>query len=77
MNFVKISDTEIINLDYVATIRKGYSDLYDSFVVYVNTIGEDQVVLQFETKQEMEEKWQSLFLSLKQKGKENENLRKN
>lgn len=65
MNFVKISDTEIINLDYVATIRKGYSDLYDSFVVYVNTIGEDQVVLQFETKQEMEEKWQSLFLSLK------------
>ena len=77
MNFVKISDTEIINLDYVATIRKGYSDLYDSFVVYVNTIGEDQVVLQFETKQEMEEKWQSLFLSLKQKGKENENLREN
>ena len=65
MNFVEISDTEIINLDYVATIRKGYSDLYDSFVVYVNTIGEDQVVLQFETKQEMEEKWQSLFLSLK------------
>ena len=65
MNFVKISDTEIINLDYVATIRKGYSDLYGSFVVYVNTIGEDQVVLQFETKQEMEEKWQSLFLSLK------------
>ena len=65
MNFVKISDTEIINLDYVATIRKGYSDLYDRFVVYVNTIGEDQVVLQFETKQEMEEKWQSLFLSLK------------
>ena len=77
MNFVKISDTEIINLDYVATIRKGYSDLYDSFVIYVNTIGEDQVVLQFETKQEMEEKWQSLFLSLKQKGKENENLREN
>lgn len=65
MNFVKISDTEIINLDYVAIIRKGYSDLYDSFVIYVNTIGEDQVVLQFETKQEMEEKWQSLFLSLK------------
>ena len=77
MNFVKISDTEIINLDYVATIRKGYSDLYDSFVIYVNTIGEDQVVLQFETKQEMEEKWQSLFLSLKQRGKENENLREN
>ena len=25
MNFVKISDTEIINLDYVATVRKGYS----------------------------------------------------
>ena len=77
MNFVKISDTEIINLDYVATVRKGYSDLYDSFVIYVNTVGEDQVVLQFETKQEMEEKWQSLFLSLKQRGKENENLREN
>ena len=57
MNFVKISDTEIINLDYVATIRKGYSEGYDCYVIYLNTVGEDNVVLQFKTKQAMEEKW--------------------
>ena len=57
MNFVEISDTEIINLDYVATIRKGYSEGYDCYVIYLNTVGEDNVVLQFKTKQAMEEKW--------------------
>ena len=57
MNFVKISDTEIINLDYVATIRKGYSEGYDCYVIYLNTVGEDNVVLQFKTKQAMGEKW--------------------
>ena len=60
MNFVKISDTEIINLDYVATIRKGYSEGYDCYVIYLNTVGEDNVVLQFKTKQAMEEKWDLL-----------------
>ena len=68
MNFVKISDTEIINLDYVATIRKGYSEGYDCYVIYLNTVGEDNVVLQFKTKQAMEEKWESLHLLIKQKG---------
>ena len=67
MNFVKISDTEIINLDYVATIRKGYSEGYDCYVIYLNTVGEDNVVLQFKTKQAMEEKWESLHLLVKQR----------
>ena len=69
MNFVKISDTEIINLDYVATIRKGYSEGYDCYVIYLNTVGEDNVVLQFKTKQAMEEKWESLHLLVKQREK--------
>ena len=64
MNFVKISDTEIINLDYVATVRKGYSQTDNSFVIYVNTVGEDQVVLKFKTKEAMEEKWVSIHLLL-------------
>ena len=60
MNFVEISDTEIINLDYVATIRKGYSEGYDCYVIYLNTVGEDNVVLRFETEEEMEKKWRWL-----------------
>ena len=66
MNFVKISDTEIINLDYVATVRKGYSKTDNSFVIYVNTVGEDQVVLKFKTKEAMEEKWVSIRCYLMQ-----------
>ena len=68
MNFVKVSDIEIINLDYVATIRKGYSEGYDCYVIYLNTVGEDNVVLQFKTKQAMEEKWEWLQLLIDQEG---------
>ena len=36
----------------------------NSFVIYVNTVGEDQVVLKFKTKEAMEEKWVSIHLLL-------------
>ena len=62
MNFVEISDTDIINVNYVATIRRGYSEGDDCYVIYLNTVGEDNVVLQFKTKQAMEEKWEWLQL---------------
>ena len=68
MNFVQVSDTEIINLNYVATIRKGYSEGYDCYIIYLNTVGEDNVVLHFKTKEAMEEKWKSLQLLIDQKG---------
>ena len=58
--FIEMTDNEMINFNYVATIRKGYSKTYNSFTIYVNTIGEDNVVLQFETEEEMEKKWRWL-----------------
>ena len=58
--FIEMTDNEMININYVATIRKGYSKTYNSFTIYVNTIGEDNVVLQFETEEEMEKKWRWL-----------------
>lgn len=64
MNFVQVSDAEIINLNYIATIRKGYIEGYD----YLNTVGEDNIVLHFKTKEAMEEKWQSLQLLIDEKG---------
>ena len=57
---VKITDTEMINFNYIATIRKGYSKTYNCFAIYLNTIGEDNVVLRFETEEEMEKKWRWL-----------------
>ena len=73
MNFVQVSDTEIINLNYVATIRKGYSEGYDCYIIYLNTVGEDNVVLHGTDEQKrlrkmMEEKWKSLQLLIDQKG---------
>ena len=50
----------MINFNYVATIRKGYSKTYNSFAIFVNTVGVDNVVLQFETEEEMEKKWRWL-----------------
>ena len=67
MNFVQVSDTEIINLNYIATIRKGYSEGYDCYIIYLNTVGEDNIVLHFKTKEAMEEKWQSLQLLIDEK----------
>ena len=58
--FVEITDTEMINLNYIATIRKLYNKTGDCFFIYLNTIGEDNVVLHFETEEEMEKKWRWL-----------------
>ena len=68
--FIEMTDNEMINFNYVATIRKGYSKTYNSFTIYVNTIGEDNVVLQFETEEEMEKKWRWLqHIAPRQSGK--------
>ena len=66
--FIEMTDDEMININYVATIRKGYSKTYNSFTIYVNTIGEDNVVLQFETEEEMEKKWEWLQLLIDEEG---------
>ena len=58
--FIEMTDDEMINFNYVATIRKVYSKTYNSFTIYVNTVGEDGVVLKFETEEEMEKKWEWL-----------------
>ena len=60
MKFLELTGNEMINFNYVATIRKGYSKKYNSFAIFVNTVGEDNVVLQFETEEEMEKKWRWL-----------------
>ena len=60
MKFLELTGNEMINFNYVATIRKGYSKTYNSFAIFVNTVGEDNVVLQFETEEEMEKKWRCL-----------------
>lgn len=65
---VNITDTEMINFNYIVTIRKGYSKTYNCFAIYLNTIGEDNVVLQFETEEEMENKWEWLQLLIDEKG---------
>lgn len=69
---VKITDTEMVNFNYIATIRKGYSKIYNCFAICLNTIGEDNVVLQFETEDEMEKKWEWLQLLIDEKGGEQE-----
>lgn len=58
--FIEMTDTEMINFNYIATIRKGYSKIEDCFFIYLNTVGEDNVVLRFETEEEMEKKWRWL-----------------
>ena len=58
--FIEMTDDEMINFNYVATIRKVYSKTYNSFAIYVNTVGEDSVVLKFGTEEEMEKKWRWL-----------------
>ena len=60
MKFIELTGNEMINFNYVATIRKGYSKTYNSFAIFVNTVGVDNVVLQFETEEEMEKKWRWL-----------------
>ena len=60
MKFLELTGNEMINFNYVATIRKGYSKTYNSFAIFVNTVGVDNVVLQFETEEEMEKKWRWL-----------------
>ena len=65
---VKITDTEMINFNYIATIRKGYSKTYNCFTIYLNTIGEDNVVLRFETEEEMEKKREWLQLLIDEEG---------
>ena len=60
MKFIELTGSEMINFNYVATIRKGYSKTYNSFAIFVNTVGVDNVVLQFETEEEMEKKWRWL-----------------
>ena len=60
MKFIEMTDNEMVNFNCVATIRKGYSKTYNSFTIFVNTVGEDNVVLQFETEEEMEKKWRWL-----------------
>ena len=60
MKFIELTGNEMINFNYVATIRKGYSKTNNSFAIFVNTVGEDNVVLQFETEEEMEKKWRWL-----------------
>ena len=55
--FIKITDNEMVNSDYIAVIRKVYDEMNKCFAIYVNTIGEDNVVLQFENEEEMEKKW--------------------
>ena len=66
--FIKITDNEIVNSDYIAVIRKGYSKTYNCFAIYLNTIGEDNVVLQFDTEDEMEKKWEWLQLLIDEEG---------
>ena len=58
--FIKITDNEIVNSDYIAVIRKVYDEMNKCFAIYVNTIGEDYVVLKFDTGEEMEKKWEWL-----------------
>ena len=60
MKFIELTGNEMINFNYVATIRKGYSKTYNSFAIFVNTVGEDNVLLQFKTEEEMEKKWRWL-----------------
>ena len=60
MKFIELTGNEMINFNYVATIRKGYSKTYKSFAIFVNTVGEDNVLLQFKTEEEMEKKWRWL-----------------
>lgn len=55
--FVEITDNEIVNLNYVAVIRKLYDKTDKHFKIYVNTIGEDTVTLKFDTESEMEKEW--------------------
>ena len=56
MKFRELTGNEMINFNYVATIRKGYSKTYNSFAIFVNTVGEDNVVLQFGSGGEVGEK---------------------
>ena len=60
MKFIELTGNEMINFNYVATIRKGYSKTYNSFAIFVNTVGVDNDVVQFETEEEMEKKWRWL-----------------
>ena len=39
MKFIEMTDNEMINFNYVATIRKGYSKTYNSFAIFVNDDG--------------------------------------
>ena len=55
--FVEITCNEIVNLNHVAVIRKRHDELDECFKIYVNTIGEDVVVLKFDTEEEMEKTW--------------------
>ena len=66
--FIKITDNEMVNLDYIAVIRKMHDKMNKCFAIYVNTIGEDNVVLQFETGDEMEKKWEWLQLLIDEEG---------
>ena len=60
--FIKITDNEMVNSDYIAIIRKVYDEMNKCFAIYVNTVGEDNIVLHFKTKEAMEKKWEWLQL---------------
>lgn len=62
--FVEITDNEMVNFNHIAIIRKVYSTTYNCFAIYLNTVGEDGVVLNFDTEEEMEKKWKWLMLTV-------------
>ena len=62
--FLKITDNEIINFNHVTIIRKRHNKVINSFTIYISTVGEDYIALEFKTEEEMEEKWKWLQLNM-------------
>ena len=62
--FLKITDNEIINFNHVTTIHKRHNKVINSFTICICTVGEDYIALEFETEEEMEEKWKWLQLNM-------------
>ena len=65
--FLEVTDNIIININQITTIRKRHNKVINSFTIYIYAVGEDYIVLEFKTKEEMEEKWKWLQLNIQRK----------
>lgn len=65
--FLEITDNEIVNLNNITTIRKRHNKVINDFTIYIYTIDEDYIILEFKTEEEMEEKWKWLQLNMPRK----------